>query len=431
MKHLHLELSSLPDTMQTHMHAAADKLAELQKKIPDHYNAAYSFAYSFEDAAYLRAIEAAVQEKKALKPAILVLIGIGGSNLGTRAVQQALLGSGYNEHTQNTKIYYADTVDAAYTADILALTESALKKGATILLNVVSKSGKTTESIALFELFLAQLKRYHPNDYARYIVCTTDNDSPLHTFATKHSWTTLTIPAQVGGRYSVLTAVGLFPLGLIGIDVTHLLQGASAMRTACLGKQSPALETAAWLYGLMQRGYHLYNLFLFSNELRGCGDWWRQLVGESLGKALRLDGRRNTQPIVPIVSIGTTDLHSVGQLYFADIARIATQFITIDKQPDLTLPAYAEFEQLIAHIQGKKVGTLMHAISTGVEKTYSAKHLPYSTLTIDTSAFAVGQLLMLKMFETVFLAHLLEVNAFDQPEVEDYKQQVRDILEKE
>jgi glucose-6-phosphate isomerase len=429
MKYICIDIpTSIPETKHS-----ATKLASLQHQIVHDANnaqSAYAFAHNLDDTTAIDLIKKTIHSKKQLNPSILIVIGIGGSNLGTRAVQEALLGSLCNKTAHKTAIYYADTVDTDYIGTLLNLTETALKKGDHIVLNVISKSGNTTETIALFELFLAQLKQYLPTTYVDHIVCTTDAYSPLHLLATKHGWTTLEIPPHIGGRYSVFTAVGLFPLGMIGIDIDSLMQGARTMRDICLQDASPATKTAAWFYALAEEKYFVANLFLFSNELRSCGDWWRQLVGESLGKAHTLTHTPNTKPIIPITSIGTTDLHSVGQLYFADIANIATQFVTIQSHEEtLILPAYKEFEHLVPHIQQKSIAHIMHAIVTGVQKAYALKNMPYCTVTLpEKNAYYIGQLLIYKMLETVFLAHLLEVNAFDQPEVETYKKEVRAIL---
>ena len=434
-KQLHIEMLAQPTDIEMYMQSALKKIEPMQNQIQASVGKGdqgpYAFAYAIDDTATITHIKKTVEDKKKLNPTMLIAIGIGGSNLGTLAVQEALLGTLYNESTHGIKIYYADTVDTDYICSILELTENALKKGANILLNVISKSGNTTETVAIFELFLAQLKQYRPDTYADYIVCTTDNNSPLHVLATKSKWTTLTIPAHVGGRYSVFTAVGLFPLAMLGIDIDELLRGAQDMRNVCLHKENnPAAQTAAWLYALIQKNYSIANLFLFSNELRSCGAWWRQLVGESLGKAQTISDTTNTQPIMPIVSIGTTDLHSVGQLYFADITKIISLCVIVEQnKKKLSHPDYQDFESLVPHIQNTSTTHIMHAITTGVQKAYAHKNMPFCTLSLpEKNAYYIGQFLIYKMFETVYLAHLLEVNPFDQPEVEVYKKEVRAIL---
>ena len=437
-KQLHIELPALQADLQAYIHKVQKQLILSENIIQitarDGLEHPYAFAYAIDDTATINTIKKTIAEKKKLNPAMLIVIGIGGSNLGTMAVQEALLGSLYNDTNPDLKIYYADTVDTDYLQSILSLAESTLKAGKNILLNLISKSGKTTESVANFELFLALLKKHRPENYSKMIVCTTDKDSSLWKLAVTQQFTTLEIPAQIGGRYSVFTAVGLFPLGMIGIDIDNLLEGARAMRTLCLQKEdNPATQSAAWFFALLHKGYSVANLFLFSNELRSCGAWWRQLVGESLGKAQTRSGTPNNLPIVPTISIGTTDLHSVGQLYFADITKIITQFVVIEKdRSSLTLPDYKEYDALVPHIQNKSISHIMHAIVAGVQKAYAEKKMPFCTVTLpEKNAYYIGQFLIYKMFEAIYLAQLLDVNAFDQPEVELYKKEVRAILAQE
>lgn len=367
-----------------------------------------------------------VHEKKKFNVRMLIVIGIGGSNLGTMALQQAMPKACDPE----IEIAYADTVDSDSIASMLNRATTLLTSGSEILVNLISKSGRTTESIANFELFLALLQKHRPDTYGSYIVVTTDHGSPLEDLARSMGWCTLTIPKVVGGRYSVFTAAGLFPLAIIGIDVRALLEGARAMLAASLEPANEAQHAAAWLFMLAQKGYTIANLFLFSNDLAACGAWWRQLIGESLGKACTQTGEKNGHPLVPIVSIGTTDLHSVGQLYLANILPIATLFVLVDhSDAAYVLPDYPIFEPVIPHIQKRSLDGIMHAIAMGVQRAYKAKELPFYTINLpEKNAFYLGQFMAHHIFTTIYLAQLLGVNAFDQPEVESYKKEVRDIL---
>jgi len=182
---------------------------------------------------------------------------------------------------------------------------------------------------------------------------------------------------------------------------------------------------------LFRQDYDLHNLFLFSSDLHALGDWWRQLYGESLGKEQKIDGQRLQKAIVPIVSMGTTDLHSMGQLYLADVAPIITTFVRIQTDRfDLQLPDYQQyFENLVANMQKKSLASIMNAIIDGIQKAYARRKLPFANITLpEESAFCIGEFLQLKMMEAVYLGYLLEVNPFDQPNVELYKKETREIL---
>ncbi|MFI5333244.1 MAG: hypothetical protein ACHQVS_04045 [Candidatus Babeliales bacterium] len=367
---------------------------------------------------------------KELNPSTLVVVGIGGSNLGTLAVQEALLGK-FNR--QKLKVYYADTVDSDYIHDILQLVEHELRSKRTVIVNIVSKSGTTTETIANGELFIALLQRYHGAEYHRFVVATTDKDSALWKLAHHERYTCLEIPRLVGGRYSVFSSVGLFPLGLMGIDTQQLCAGADAMRDACTHTAlaaNPALHSAVTLFAQYQQHKTMHDTFVFSVALESVGKWYRQLMGESIGKEQDLRGTMVNRGITPTVSVGSTDLHSVGQLYLGGPHDKVTTFITVERtHASCAVPEYPAFDALVPHIQGKSLSTIMDAIITGTQRAYANRSLPYMVITVpEISAWSVGQLLQMKMYEMIYLAYLMQVNPFDQPNVESYKQETRKIL---
>jgi glucose-6-phosphate isomerase len=381
----------------------------------------------------LRDVQQIIEHKRALKPTALVVIGIGGSNLGTVAVHELLHGKFYNEELPDIKIYFADTVDSDHIWDIVLLVEQELEKGNDILLNVVSKSGTTVEAIANFDIFLQLLKSYR-SVYAPYIVVTTDKDSKLWQFAQEEKISCLEIPANVGGRVSVLSAVGLFPLGFIGIDIKQLLDGALTMTSASVSEkleENGAAIGAVIMAAQYAAGIKIHDTFIFSVDGQSLGAWYRQLVGESLGK---LNAAGVPVGITPTVSVGTTDLHSVGQLYLGGPADKFTTFISFQKLiSELEVVSVsAHTHSLVAGLEGKTLPTIMAATLAGVKKAYEQAERPFIALPFpEKSAWYVGQFLQLKMFEVVYLAHLLEVNPFDQPHVELYKTETRKILTNE
>ena len=158
----------------------------------------------------------------------MVLIGIGGSSLGAIAVQQACQPPFEEDHT--IPYWVADTIDPDYIGRLLTYSEEFLKSGSPILLAVVSKSGTTTETVANFQLFLSLIKHYYPDTYAEYVVVISDEESPLALYGATIKCSTLTIPDRVGGRYSVFSAAGLFPLCMLDIDISALIDGASQAR---------------------------------------------------------------------------------------------------------------------------------------------------------------------------------------------------------
>ena len=358
----------------------------------------------------LHVVEAAIAMKKKLRPQLIVVVGIGGSNLGTMAVQEALLG-------KHAPILYADTVDPDALQYIIEAMQNVLRQGQQVILNIVSKSGTTTETIANFEVLLNVLKR-HRKDAEKYVVVTTDKDSKLWQLAVKNNYSVLEIPKNVGGRYSVFSPAGLFPLGMLGIDLKELLGGAAQMKQDCLTlKNNPAATGASILY-LQNR--NIYDSFYFATELESLGKWHRQLLAESTGKT--------NKAITPTVSIGSTDLHSVAQLYLGGPQDKFTNFVTTHFNNTIKVPCYPEYNSLVENLQKKELNHIMHAILQGVKKAYKKGKRPYTETHIAKNAGAIGAYMQLKMMETILLAKLLKVNPFDQPAVELYKKETKKYL---
>jgi glucose-6-phosphate isomerase len=427
---------------------AADDVAALFQKLAPELKKVHALTQNSIDAAYktdyasllvpadesiVDAVKKIIAEKKDLKPTMLMLIGIGGSNLGTLAIHEALNGSFYNEKNPEISFYSADTVDPDKLSDQLFLMEQELQKGNNIILNVVTKSGTTTETIANFELFLELLKKYKAEDFHKYVVVTTDEGSKLARFAQEKNFSLLTIPPHVGGRYSVFTAVGLFPLGLLGADIEQLCLGA---RMGVLNgahediDNNLAAQSAIIKYALYKNGIAINDLFVFSTRLTSVALWYRQLMGESIGKEYNRDKKQVEVGITPTVSVGSTDLHSVGQLYLGGPRDKYTTFITVDTYTSsVTVPDMPEFKSFVPHIQGKPFATVMDAILEGVERAYEEGERPYSVVSLPAiDELTLGQLLQFYMVEIIYLGYLLEVNPFDQPNVESYKKETRRIL---
>jgi len=387
------------------------------------------------DKKILEAVERAVSEKKKLKPAILVVVGIGGSNLGTIAVHHAVNGVNYNESDPKLKVYFADTVDSDNISSILAICEKALKSGQNILVNAVTKSGSTMETVANLEVFVKLLKKYKKKDYARHVVATTGRRSKLWDYSIGRNLTLLEVPENVGGRYSVFSPVGLFPLAMLGVKVKNLLAGAASMIKPCASQnilKNPAALSAILLYKHSTSGKNINDNFIFSHDLESFGMWYRQLMGESIGKEKDRRGRKINAGITPTVSIGSTDLHSMAQLYLAGPYDKYTAFLRVGATREkVVLPKKGEFENLAPQVEGKSFTQLMDAVLSGVQASFRKNRRPYAEIILpEKTEYYVGQLMQMKMIEMMYLAHLLNVNPFDQPKVESYKLEARRLLAK-
>lgn len=384
------------------------------------------------DAEALKKVLNVIHEKNKLNPTHIIVVGIGGSNLGTLAVYEALLGKKHNVKTKQKKILFADTVDSDLIRDIEEIIEPVLKNNEEIILNVVSKSGSTTETISNFEVLLRLLETYK-TDCKENIVVTTDYDSKLWHIAQEKQYAVLEIPKKVGGRFSVFSPVGLFPLGLLGIDIEKLLEGAKQMRSRCLQediKVNPAAIAAVSSFLHFQDQKNIHDLFLFSDDLESIGKWYRQLLAESVGKEHDLNNNQVFTGMTPTYSIGSTDLHSVAQLYLGGPFDKFTTFVHVKhNKHSVILPDYAEYAHLVDGIQNKPMTDIMNAIYEGVKTAFVKGKRPFMEVILpDKSEESIGQFLQFKMMETMLIGFLLQINPFDQPNVEAYKTETRKIL---
>ncbi|MEM2146300.1 MAG: hypothetical protein QW279_13130 [Candidatus Jordarchaeaceae archaeon] len=391
-----------------------------------------AFINLLDDKDMIMRIEETVKEKICCNPEYLVVVGIGGSNLGTMAVQEAVLGKMYNYLGSSIKILYADTVDTDYIHYLVKLIEKSLKKGNNVIINCISKSGTTTETVANFEVLLNLLYKYK-RDPREYVVITTDKDSKLWDLGQENGYDTLEIPRKVGGRYSIFSAVGLFPLGLLGINNKKLIDGAKSIRNLCLNDdldKNPAVKFASLHYQYYTQGIRIFDLFLFSVDFESIGKWNRQLVAESLGKEYNKKGERVNIGITPTVSIGSTDLHSLAQLYLGGPSDKFTTFVSVQENFNTEkVPVALNIKELVPGIRGRTLKEIMEAIFEGTKAAYRKRKRPFAEIILpDKSEHSIGQFLQFKMFETIYLGSLLNVNPFDQPNVEEYKKETRKIL---
>ena len=420
---------SEPYEMQKLLKALEPETQRIHESRSNEYTTPYGFVRLPYDEDMYTYIDHVVAAKKRLQPDVLVLVGIGGSNLGTLAIHEFLHGMMYNIKNPTLQFYCADTIEGRYTQDLLEVIEGLLAQGKKVLINIISKSGTTIETIVNASLLYELIVRYHPHEAAHYIVVTTDKGSPLFDSASSHNFTILEVPTCVGGRYSILSAVGLFPLALLGIDIKALRQGArDALESLMVAQENswPAIS-AVILYQYMLKGYTIHDTFIFAPHGFSLGLWYRQLMAESLGKGSTLSGEPVSLSITPTTSIGTTDLHSMAQLYLAGFHNKITTMIAIEGYNNRVIP-----DNTFSHgtaVQDKTVDNVYQTIMQAIGTIYMQENRPYMLWRIpDNDPYALGQFIYFKMVEIVYLGYLMEVDPFNQPEVELYKQEVRRIL---
>jgi glucose-6-phosphate isomerase len=407
------------------------EIENMKKSTLNGYYSDYAFLNLVDDINMVKRINNLVTSKKQEDISYLLVIGIGGSNLGTIAVLEAIKGKFYNNMNNSPKILFLDNADSNYMSQILTLLEDSFKENKKVLVNLVSKSGSTTESIANFEIILSLLKR-HITNYNKYVIVTTDKDSELYKLALANNFEILEIPNKVGGRFSVLSNVSLFPLAMVNVDIGKLIYGAKSIREICLkNRDNPAIINAAIMYLNYQNKKNIYDCFLFSNELEGLGKWYRQLIGESIGKEFDKFGNKVNIGITPTVSIGSKDLHSIFQLYVAGPRDKLVHLVTIKNNANIKIPSYKEYNKLVNSLQNKSLSKVMESIEESVRISFSEKEIPFTEIgIISKDEFSIGQFLMLKEIEIVLLASLFNINPFDQPNVEMYKEKTKKLLKR-
>lgn len=359
----------------------------------------------------------------------VLVVGIGGSSLGARALAEALA---TNNASGKAKLFFIETVGARGIEDITVELLRDVKAPENIAIFIISKSGTTTETIATAAVMVERLE-HRFGDLASRIVAITDHDSPLAELSHEKQYTLLTIPKNVGGRYSVFSPVGVAPLLAAGFPVREILAGAQNVHKAFLSATEttphPSVIEAAIIAAQARVGMHTHNLFVFEPSFETLGKWWRQLFAESLGKEQGNNGASATRGMLPTVSVGSTDLHSVGQWYLSGASGVATTFLELSGDAEVVVPRNA-LANLVAGVGGRRLDEIMDAIARGVSRAYEARHLPLVRVRMEArSPEALGAWMEHEMFVVVIAGFFLGVNPFDQPNVEAYKRETESILE--
>ncbi|HEX7022580.1 MAG TPA: glucose-6-phosphate isomerase, partial [Trueperaceae bacterium] len=350
----------------------------------------------------------------------LVVLGIGGSSLGALCVITALQHPYRNLQTSGSglRVHFVDNVDP----DVIAGLMDALDPHST-LVNVISKSGSTAETMAAYLAFKKWLQDGVGEGYRQQIVATTDPDSGiLRPLAEREGYQTFTVPPTVGGRFSVLSAVGLLPIALAGIDLAALLEGADSAN-ATLRKpaaENPIKQAALIQYLTYRRGKPISVLMPYSTRLRYLSDWYVQLWAESLGKAVNRDGSLVHEGSTPLAALGTTDQHSQVQLFNEGPNNKIIAFVRLERFEHETLipnsePGMSELQ----YLAGKTFNQLINAEQVATAHAIAAHGRPNYTLSLpELSARTLGELLQFLMWQTALMGELTYIDTFNQPGVE-------------
>jgi len=359
-------------------------------------------------------------------------IGIGGSNLGAKALYEATAGT-MDAHTPFApKMLFADTCSPEILADITEILLSEITEKEEIIIIVASKSGTTTETIMNASVLVSALEQ-KLGSLSDRIVCITDEGSPLWQMGDKQKFHLLPVPKMVGGRFSVFSPAGIFPLLCVGIEGKDLFRGAQSVidDTIDRGVESDSFKLAQDIIAWHEKGAVTFDLFVFHPELESVGKWYRQLFAESIGKGKKMDGTPTTHRMVPTVSIGSTDLHSFEQMHLAQ-PHLTARLLVRAHAPHWEHQFLAEdkvFAPLVPGVSHRAPCEILDAIYKGVTETYHARGISYGEIALtDLDPESLGALMQFIMCTTIHLANLLNINAFDQPNVEAYKDATRRIL---
>ena len=379
------------------------------------------------DDAQIAAIEAQAEKLRA-KAEVVICIGIGGSYLGAKAVYEAMNNSFEylrRKHENPTVLFAGQNISEDYTYELLDAV-----KDYSIAAIVISKSGTTTEPAIAFRIIKAEIeKRYGKEDAATRIVAVTDKArGALKTLATNEGYPTFVIPDDVGGRFSVLTPVGLLPLAVAGVDIKALVAGATAMEKAT-DAAVPVDENISAQYAIVRNelyreGKKTEILGSYEPKLQYVGEWWKQLYGESEGK----DGKG----IFPASVTLTADLHSMGQ-YSQEGERTLFETIISVAESKHTVKVESDAENLdgLNYLAGKRISQINHMAELGVRLAHIDGGVPNIRVEIPTiDAESLGALIYFFEKACGISGYLLGVNPFNQPGVEAYKKNMFALLDK-
>ena len=360
---------------------------------------------------------------------VLIVIGIGGSYLGARAAIEFLRHGFYNnvskEVRKTPEIYYAgNSISPSY---LKALTDVVGDRDFSV--NIISKSGTTTEPAIAFRVFKEMLeKKYGKEEAAKRIYATTDKEKgALKRLATAEGYESFVVPDDVGGRFSVLTAVGLLPIAVSGADIDKLMEGAASGRERALNsafEENDAMQYAAVRNILHRKGKMIEVTANYEPSLHYFGEWWKQLYGESEGK--------DQKGIFPAAVDLTTDLHSMGQ-FIQDGSRIMFETVVNIENTDAKIFIEKDLEDLdgLNYLAGKDMDFVNKSAMNGTVLAHTDGNVPNLMVHVpQQNEFYLGELFYMYEFACGISGYILGVNPFNQPGVESYKKNMFALLGK-
>lgn len=356
----------------------------------------------------------------------VLVLGIGGSALGAQALSEALLKPYWNlldkEKRDNfPRLFFLDNIDPDQINALLDILD--LKK---TLVNVITKSGSTAETMSQFMIIKDRLYNELGDDYRKNVVATTDKQTGvLRQLANEEGYKTFVVPDDVGGRFSVFSAVGLVPLALVGIDIDEIIKGIKIMDLTLKNtdiNKNIAAQNALIHYLMDKKGNYISVMMPYSTRLKYISDWYVQLWAESLGKEYDREGNRINNRPTPIKALGATDQHSQIQLYNEGANDKLITFIRVGEFDNtVEIPNIFEYTGL-NYLAGKTINQLINAEADATKVALTDYKRPNLTITLPKiNEYYLAQLLYMFEMETAIIGELYNIDAFNQPGVEQAK----------
>ena len=358
---------------------------------------------------------------------VFVVCGIGGSYLGAEALIQALKPA-FHLADGPEIIFTGNDINGSYLRDLLAYLSTPKADGEPkrVALNAISKSGTTLETALAFRALRDWIYEHFPAEASKRIICTTSaKGGALNALADEHGYTKFIIPADVGGRFSVLTPVGLLPAAVAGIDIRALFYEAVAKYEALESHPDSLLDYAAIRYALSKSGKTIDLITSFETELTGLSRWLQQLLGESEGK----EGKG----MFPVVGSYSTDLHSIGQFVQQGKRSMMETFITVKKgKNSIRVKEMPHDEDGLNYLQGKSFHNINQKALEATRQAHYEGGVPCITIEMEEkNAQHLGEFIYFFELFTAVYCYMIDVNPFNQPGVENYKKGMYKLLGKE
>ncbi len=355
-----------------------------------------------------------------------VVLGIGGSALGPIAVFQALKHLHYNDLPERKrggpKFYVEDNVDPERMSALFDVIEPEKT-----MFNVITKSGSTSETMSQYLIVWNMLKEKFGDDAKNHVIATTSkNSGNLIKIAKTEGLKTLFIPDSVGGRFSELCPVGLFPAAVLGVNVKSMLKGAAYMDKVCNKpdyKKNPAMAFALLQYVAMKKGKNISVMMPYADGLRYMADWYCQLWAESLGKAVKKNGETVFAGQTPVKSLGVTDQHSQVQLYTEGPFDKVVTFVAVDEyRKNVVIPNGCEEFPNVNFLCGHSMNELIATEMKATEYALCRKNRLNNTIYLpEINEFTLGEFMFMLELATAYAGEMLGIDTFNQPGVEEGK----------